>query len=50
VAPGRHQRGRVLPLPARGDGADQGMSQDDLDGMKQGTENLANNALAAVTA
>jgi aminoglycoside phosphotransferase (APT) family kinase protein len=27
---------------------DQGMSQDDLDGMKQGTENLANNALAAV--
>jgi hypothetical protein len=27
---------------------DQGMSQGDLDGMKQGTENLANNALAAM--
>ena len=27
---------------------DQGMTQDDLDGMKQGTENLAENALAAV--
>ena len=27
---------------------DQGMSQADLDGMKAGTENLANSALAAV--